>query len=124
MLEELFSEKDAIEKKRLLRDEYEMVMTEERRIQLMCNWSENISEQERIDASEKLIKANATKKQIISYGFTENEYVEAENIMSTDSKKAAEIDQALQSLVGAIPYTDMSLEEMREERLKKYENIV
>lgn len=39
------------------------------------------------------------------------------------SKKAAEIDQALQSLVGAIPYTDMSLEELREERLKKYKNI-
>ena len=39
------------------------------------------------------------------------------------SKKAADIDQALQSLVGAIPYTDMSLEELREERLKKYENI-
>ena len=38
-------------------------------------------------------------------------------------KKAVEIDQALQSLAGAIPYTDMSLEELREERLKKYENI-
>ena len=34
------------------------------------------------------------------------------------SKKAADIDRALQSLVGAIPYTDMSLEELREERLK------
>ncbi|MDE7283044.1 MAG: hypothetical protein K2N85_05605 [Lachnospiraceae bacterium] len=39
------------------------------------------------------------------------------------SKKAVDIEQALQSLVGAIPYTDMSLEELREERLKKYENI-
>ncbi|MCM1086881.1 MAG: hypothetical protein NC318_02640 [Blautia sp.] len=39
------------------------------------------------------------------------------------SKKAIDIDKALQSLVGAIPYTDMSLEELREERLKKYENI-
>ena len=39
------------------------------------------------------------------------------------SKKAADIDRALQSLVGAIPYTDMSLEELREERLKKYEDI-
>lgn len=39
------------------------------------------------------------------------------------SKRAADIDHALQSLVGAIPYTDMSLEELREERLKKYENI-
>lgn len=39
------------------------------------------------------------------------------------SKKVADIEQALQALVGAIPYTDMSLEEVREERLKKYENI-
>lgn len=37
------------------------------------------------------------------------------------SKKTADIDQALQSLVGAIPYTDMTLEELREERLRKYE---
>ena len=29
------------------------------------------------------------------------------------SKKAADIDQELQLLVGAIPYTDMSLEELR-----------
>jgi len=38
-------------------------------------------------------------------------------------RRAADIDQAIQSLTGAIPYTDMSLEELREERLKKYENI-
>lgn len=44
---------------------------------------------------------------------------EQENI----PKKATDIEQALQSLVGAIPYTDMSLEELREERLKKYEDI-
>lgn len=40
------------------------------------------------------------------------------------SKKTADIDKALQSLVGAIPYTDMSLEELREERLKKYEKKI
>ena len=61
----------------------------------MCNWSESIRERERIDARnearidarnearieiiEKMIKANATKEQIISYGFTEAEYAEAEN---------------------------------------------
>ncbi len=39
------------------------------------------------------------------------------------SKEAIDIDQVLQSLTGAIPYTDISLEELREERLKKYENI-
>ncbi|MCM1125158.1 MAG: hypothetical protein NC429_01670 [Lachnospiraceae bacterium] len=38
-------------------------------------------------------------------------------------KKTVEIDQAIQSLTGAIPYTDMSLEDLREERLRKYENI-
>lgn len=49
----------------------------------MCNWSESIRERERIDVRidiiEKMIKANATKEQIISYGFTEAEYAEAEN---------------------------------------------
>ena len=97
MLEELISKKDAAEKKRILVDEYGMVMTAEleRRIQIMCNWSESIRERERIDARneirnevrnearidiiEKMIKANATKEQIISYGFTEAEYAEAEN---------------------------------------------
>lgn len=88
----------------------------------MCNCSESIREQERIDVIEKMVKANATKGQIISYGFTD-EYAEAENIMRTDSKRAADIDYALQSLTGAIPYTDMSLKELREERLKEYEHI-
>ena len=40
------------------------------------------------------------------------------------SKKAIDIDRAVQSLVGAIPYMDMSLEELREERLKRYENMM
>lgn len=39
------------------------------------------------------------------------------------SKRTSDIDQAIQSLLGAVPYTDMSLEELREERLEKYENI-
>lgn len=58
-----------------------MIMTAEleRRIQIMCNWSESIRERERIDIIEKMIKANATKEQIISYGFTEDEYTEAES---------------------------------------------
>ena len=45
----------------------------------MCNWSESIRERERIDIIEKMIKANATKERIISYGFTEDEYTEAES---------------------------------------------
>ena len=97
MLEELVSEKDAAEKKRILADEYGMIMTEELegRIQLMCNWSQTIEAialktgmekgmekgitKERIDAIERMIRANATKEQIISYGYTEEEYEEVEN---------------------------------------------
>ena len=83
MLEELLSEKDAVEKKRILADEYGMKMTAELegRIQIMCNLSENIIERERIEIIEKMIKANATKKQIISYGFTEEEYKKAESAL-------------------------------------------
>lgn len=39
------------------------------------------------------------------------------------SKNVSDIESAIQSLVGAVPYTDMSLSELREERLQKYENI-
>lgn len=38
-------------------------------------------------------------------------------------KKTSDIDQAVQSLLGAIPYTDMSLSEFREERLQQYESV-
>ena len=54
-------------------------------IQIMCNLSENIRERERIDIIVKMIKANATKEQIISYGFTEDEYKKAENSMFVNS---------------------------------------
>lgn len=37
--------------------------------------------------------------------------------------ESAEIDRALSVLAGAVPYTELSLEELREERLKKYEAI-
>ena len=38
-------------------------------------------------------------------------------------KNAFDIEKTIQSLVGSVPYTDMSLSEIREERLQKYENI-
>lgn len=38
-------------------------------------------------------------------------------------KTAVDIEKAIEALIGAIPYTDMSLSELREERLQKYENI-
>jgi hypothetical protein len=100
MLEELVSAKSVAEKKRILADEYGMIMTAELegRMQIMCNWSEGIIEsltesltesitesltesitkRERIDAVRRMIKANATKDQIISFGYTEAEYTEAE----------------------------------------------
>lgn len=109
MLEELVFGKDAVEKKRILVDEYGMIMTTELegRVQIMCNWSQCIEEraiktgmekgiaqgiaqgitqgiaqgiaEERIGAIERMIRANATKEQIISYGYTEEEYAEVEN---------------------------------------------
>ncbi len=87
MLEELVSRKDASEKTRILADEYGMTMTAEleRRIQIMCNWSEGIEERsirrERLDAIKRMIKANASKEQIISFGYTEEEYQKAESAL-------------------------------------------
>lgn len=86
MLEELLSGKSASEKKRVLTDEYGMIMTAELegRIQIMCNLSENIEakgiregiKKERTAAVERMIKAGAAKEQILSYGYTEEEYRE------------------------------------------------
>lgn len=99
MLEELLFEKDAAEKKRILAEEYGMIMTVEleRRIQIMCNWSEVVGARafkngfesgfedgilkERIAAIGRMIRANATKEQIISYGYSEDEYAKAESDM-------------------------------------------
>ena len=87
MLEELVSRKDASEKKRILADEYGMTMTAEleRRIQIMCNWSESIRERERIreriDAIGRMIRANITREQILSMGYTEAEYEKAESAL-------------------------------------------
>lgn len=39
------------------------------------------------------------------------------------SKNTFDIESVIQSLVGSMPYTDMSLSEIREERLQKYETI-
>ena len=95
MLEELVSRKDASEKKRILADEYGLKMTAEleRRIQIMCNWSEGIRERERMDARkeakieariealEKMIRVNITREQILSMGYTEEEYEKAESAL-------------------------------------------
>lgn len=80
MLETLLSAKDAAAKKQILTSEYGMVMTAEleRRIQTMCNLSEGLIEEERLDAIERMLKINLTKEQILSCGYTEEEFEEAE----------------------------------------------
>lgn len=37
------------------------------------------------------------------------------------SQSATDIERTIRALSGSIPYTDMPLEELRKERLKKYE---
>ena len=39
----------------------------------------------------------------------------------TSEEQTKDIQTIVQSLVGSIPHTDLSLNEMRDERLKKYE---
>ena len=83
--------KNDVEKKCILADEYGMTMTAEleRRIQIMCNWSEAIIERERknakiearIEALERMIRVNITREQILSMGYTEAEYKKAESTL-------------------------------------------
>ena len=51
----------------------------------MCNWSENIKElgikTERLNAIERMINAGFSKEQIISCGYTEEEFTEAEILL-------------------------------------------
>lgn len=87
MLEEILSEKTVVEKKQILADEYGMIMTEELegRMQKMCNLSELVEERatkrERIEAIKRMLKANFTKDQIISCGYTEEEIERAESTL-------------------------------------------
>ncbi len=98
MLETLFAQTTAEEKKRVLSKNYGMTMTAEfeRRIRIMCNLSEAIKEdamksgyekgmergieKERLTAIHRMIRAGASRKQILSYGYTPDEYVQAENM--------------------------------------------
>lgn len=58
-------------------------------MQTMCNWSEAIlergMEKERLNAIERMIQAGFTKDQIMSCGYTEKEFVEAENALCTNA---------------------------------------
>ena len=97
MLEDLLSQIEVNEKKRILASEYGMIMTTELegRIQTMCNLSLAIEERgfekgiekgiekgvekERLEAIRRMVKAGATKEQIVLYGYTEEEFTKAEN---------------------------------------------
>ena len=99
MLEKLLSQTSLDEKKRILTEEYGMIMTTELegRIQTMCNLSENIRAlgieegikkgvtKERLNAIERMIKAGFAKEQIISCGYTEEEFAEVESILCTNA---------------------------------------
>lgn len=102
MLEKLLSRTSVEEKKRILAEKYGMIMTTELegRMQTMCNWSEAIKEMyfeegmkegiekgietERINSIEKMIQVGITKEQIVSFGYTEKEFAEAENLLCTN----------------------------------------
>jgi hypothetical protein len=47
-----------------------------------------------------------------------HEYIETQS-----ESDETEVDIAIQTLIGEVPYTEMSLSELREERLKKYEIV-
>lgn len=103
MLEKLFSQMEPKEKTRILAEEYGFIMTTELegRIQTMCNLSENIIElgiekgikegmkegmkagiqKERMNAIERMIRAGANREQILSYGYSEEEFLKAEGIL-------------------------------------------
>ena len=92
MLEKLLSQMDIEEKKRILAEDFGMVMTAELegRMETMCNLSEIIVEmgiekgiekgieQERVNAIGRMITAGATKEQIFSYGYTDEEFEAAQ----------------------------------------------
>lgn len=59
---------------------------------------------------------------VLNYPSKEEPVNENDLVISGESaKKASDIEKAVQSLLGAVPYTEMSLSELREERLRKYE---
>ena len=115
MLEKLLSKSSVEEKKCILTEKYGMVMTTELegRMQTMCNWSEAIMEmsykeglekgiaeglekgvekgiekgieKERLNAIQRMIQADLTKAQIMSCGYTEEEFAEVESILCANA---------------------------------------
>ncbi len=107
MLENLLLQNDIEKKKRILTEQYGMIMTTELegRIQTMCNLSENIKEKgieegiekgiekgikkgieegiekERLNAIGRMLKVNVPKEQILSFGYTEEEFAKVESMM-------------------------------------------
>ena len=105
MLEVLLSQMDTEKKKQELTRKYGMVMTEEieGRLETMCNLSRNIEdralekgieqgiekgiEKERLNTIGRMIKAGETKEKILSYGYTEEEFlrIEKESLITLNS---------------------------------------
>ena len=103
MLEKLLSQISVEEKKRILTEEYGMIMTTELegRIRTMCNLSENIKElgieegiekgiqkgiekgieKERLNAIQRMMDAGLTKDQIMLCGYTKDELEKAESAL-------------------------------------------
>ncbi|MDE7185253.1 MAG: hypothetical protein K2O40_12470, partial [Lachnospiraceae bacterium] len=99
MLERLLSQISVEEKKRILTEEYGMIMTTELegRIRTMCNLSENIKElgieegiekgiekgiqKERLNAIQRMMDAGLTKDQIMLCGYTKDELEKAESAL-------------------------------------------
>ena len=87
MLEELLSNKDKEEKKQNLIIKYGMKMTTqmERRLNIMCNYSDIVEERgiekgiekERIFMIQKMIKKGYQKEEILDLDYTEEEFAEA-----------------------------------------------
>ena len=93
MLEKLLSQMGAEEKKHALASEYGMIMTTELegRIRTMCNLSQVIEAggiEKGINAIERMIKAGATKEQIVLYGYTEEEMALAEKLVYKSVEKS------------------------------------
>lgn len=85
MLEELVSRKDASEKKRILEEEYGMTMTAELVREYYRTGKKGGKNRGRKrgkkEALERMIRVNITKEQILSMGYTEAEYKEAESVL-------------------------------------------
>ena len=94
----------------------------EGRIQTMCNLSENIEakgieqgiEEERTNAIKRMLKADATKEQILSYGYIEKELTEISQNFNVS------VDFSTPSIVYSKQFTDYRKAWIKEWQLSTY----